>query len=546
MVAGAAALGQRHSVRAARIAANLLLAAASGLLLATSYPPSPAGALAWIGLVPLFFAVSRSRPLGAFLLSVLSGLVFYSMAFQWVAAFHPFALPFVSLVSATLFFGLPVLCIRLFLGRPLLALAAAPSIFVLFEYAKQNWFLQFPFGVLGYTQWSWTRLIQVADLGGVALVSWLIVLVNTAVYLALDRVLPGRTVPDRWRQAAAYSGAAAAVLGGCLLYGTLVTPGMTYDPGARLKVGYAQTFFRPGRTEHAGQAERLQAIEAFIRDFKGLGVSLVIFPELTLDRAVTYEIRLSLADNAATLNRISALARSSGMNILFGSLELRQRGGSVKSYNAMQMFTADGNLSDIYRKSVLVPFGETNPFEAVFPGLSDYLRRTTESAQLDRGDTSHLFRLPAADGSVLRFGVLICFESTFGQVARTHALDGADFLVSATDDSWARSSVAMYQHAVMSIFRAVETRRPVLRISNGGLSGYFDELGTWSSSLPLFSSGAMTSRLYLLREKPTSLYVRAGDWLVVLSLALVVSLGFAAVFTSPRPARFRPGSGRIP
>ena len=529
MVSGAALSQPRPGSRAIRVVISLGLAAASGILLATSYPPSPAGALAWICLVPLFFSVSRSRPLGAFLLAVLSGLVFYSMAFQWVAAFHPFALPFVSLVSATLFFGLPLLCIRPFLRRPLLALAATPSIFVLFEYAKQNWFLQFPFGVLGYTQWSWTRLIQVADLGGAALVSWVIVLVNTALYLAVDRLLFGRAAPDRWRQLATRLGAAAAVLGGCLLYGTLVTAGMTYDPGARLKIGYAQTFFRPGRTEHAGQAERLQAIEAFIRDFKGLGVSLVIFPELTLDRAVTYEARLSLADNAATLNRISALARSSRMNILFGSLELRQRGGSVKSYNAMQMFTADGNLSDIYRKSVLVPFGETNPFEAVFPDLSDYLRRTTESAQLDRGDTAHLFRITATDGSVLRFGVLICFESTFGQVARTHARDGADFLVSATDDSWARSSVAMYQHAVMSIFRAVETRRPVLRISNGGLSGYFDELGTWSSSLPLFSSGLMTSRLYLLREKPLSLYVRAGDWLIVLALAVVALLAGAVI-----------------
>ncbi len=522
MADGAAASQPRPGVLAVRIITQLGLAVASGLLLALSYPPSPAGALTWIGLVPLFFAVSRARPLGAFLLAVLAGLVFYSMAFQWVAAFHPFALPFVSLVSATLFFGLPVLCIRPFLRYRLLALAAAPSIFVLFEYAKQNWFLQFPFGVLGYTQWSWTPLIQVADLGGTALVSWLIVLVNTAVYLAVDRLLFGRKAPDRWRQVVVCLGAVAAALGGCLLYGTLVTTGMTYDPDARLKVGYAQTYFRPGRSAHVGQPERLRAIEGFVRDFKGLGVSLVIFPELTLDRAVTYETRLSLADNAATLNRISELARSSGMNVLFGSLELRQRGGSVKSYNAMQMFTPDGNLSDIYRKSVLVPFGETNPFNAVFPGLTDYLRRTTESAQLDPGDAAHLFRITAADGSQLRFGVLICFESGFGQVARTHARDGADFLVSATDDSWSLSSVAMYQHAVMSIFRAVETRRPVLRISNGGLSGYFDELGTWSSSLPLFASGLMTSRLYVLREKPVSLYVRAGDWLIVLSLALVV------------------------
>ena len=71
------------------------------------------------------------------------------------------------------------------------------------------------------------------------------------------------------------------------------------------------------------------------------------------------------------------IERLSEFELAAFAMELRERGGSVKTYNAMQMFTPDGNLSDIYRKSALVPFGETNPFEAIFPGLSDYLQRTT-------------------------------------------------------------------------------------------------------------------------------------------------------------------------
>ena len=493
-------------------------------------PPSPAGALAWIGLVPLFFVVRCSRPFAAFLYAVLAGVVYYSLAFQWTAAFHHFALPFVSVVSATLFFGLPLLCIRPFLKRGSLSLLAAPSLWVLFEYVKQNWLLQFPFGILGYSQHSWIRLIQVADLGGTALISWLIVLVNVSVFLVIDRLLVSRDEPGRMRTIVVSGAAACAALGASLLYGSVILAGLHYDQEPRLKVGYAQTFFRPGRSDSDG-SKRLGQIEAFVRDFRGLGVHLVLFPELTFEKALTYETELFVRDNAATLNRVSALARQSGMNLLFGSLELRERGGSVRTFNTMQMFTPDGNLSDLYRKSILVPFGETNPFAAVFPGFSDYLRGTTASIQLDRGDTPHLFTVAGADGAPLRFGVLICFESCFGQLGRRYARDGADFLVSATDDSWSFSSVAMNQHAVMSIFRAVETRRPVLRVSNGGLSCYVDESGRYSTSLPLFSMGAMTSRLYLLHSKPLTVYTRAGDWLVLLSF--LVTLGSAWLVLTP-------------
>jgi apolipoprotein N-acyltransferase len=201
------------------------------------------------------------------------------------------------------------------------------------------------------------------------------------------------------------------------------------------------------------------------------------------------------------------------------------------------MFTPDGTLSDLYRKSILVPFGETNPFAAVFPGFGEYLRGTTASIQLDRGDAPHLFTVDGSGGASLKFGVLVCFESCFGQLGRGYARDGADFLVSATDDSWSLSSVAMYQHAVMSVFRAVETRTPVLRVSNGGLSCYVDERGRYATSLPLFSMGAMTSKLYLLRARPVTLYVRAGDWLVPFSIAVLL----AALWILLRASRGRGG-----
>ena len=238
--------------------------------------------------------------------------------------------------------------------------------------------------------------------------------------------------------------------------------------------------------------------------------------------------------NAEILNRLSRLARQNNAALLFGSIELKQQNKKIDKYNTTFLFSKTGDLSGLYRKQVLMPFGEFYPFGSFLPGLKKYISETTDAADLIPGHNQTIFNIQNRKNETLTFGVLTCFESGFGGLARRYAQKDVDFLVNVTNDYWSLSSIAMVQHAVMSVFRAIETRRPVLRISNGGFSCYVDEIGKYSSTLPLFRKGLMTAPIRLLATGSRTLYTLLGDWFVLLHLMIVLSHPVILVFKENR------------
>lgn len=521
-------------------ALGLGLSLGSGVLLALSAPPSKASPLAFVALVPLFHGIRKLRAGPALLFGFVCGFTYYSLGFQWVGAFHRYALAFASAISGFFFVALPISCARPLLKRGAWGLVAIPSIWVLFEFVKQAWPLAFPFGILGYSQFTWPLLVQVSDLGGVYLVSWLVVFANAALFRASLSLGSKGAVRRRVQGALPFLAAAGLALALPCLYGAVRLSGLSYEAESRFKIGFAQTLFDSRETWTDREAENLASIESSFAALAGVGARLVLFPELSVDRLLSYDPSINIPGGRDILNRLSALARNSGTGLLIGSLEAKAVGGTERTYNAMQLFDGSGNLAGIYRKSKLVPFGETNPFGRLFPSLSGYLARTTDSILLDPGEKPQLFPIPDDSGRIVRFGALICFESCFGSLSASYARQGADFLVAATSDFWSLSSIAMYQHAAMAMFRAVENRLPVMQISNGGFSCYIDERGAYSTTLPIFRRGVMTSRLYLLKDRRLTLYARLGDWFVWACGLLTALAAIAALASSPVPRRRRP------
>jgi apolipoprotein N-acyltransferase len=520
--------------RILRSAVCLSLATVTGLLLAFSCPPGKLPWLAWIALVPALFGLYHSPRRCAFVYGTFSGLLFCAIAFRWTRAFHPYAHLFVTLVSGFFFVGLPLFFIRLLDRKRGALLFAAPSIWVVCEFIKQTWFLRFPFGVLGYTQYAWLPYIQLVELGGVLAVSWLVVFVNAAVFRLAILLAERRPLRLRRKPLAVTAALLLAAFLIPLAYGTIRLHGLAYETEPRLKVGFAQTLFHPRKVWQVHQEEYQEQIRNFASGLAGLEARLILFPELTLDRPLSFDPSIRLKDNAEILNRLSALSREKQTHLLLGSLELKREGGRIKTFNSMYLFSQSGELAGIYRKRERVPFGEVDPSGGLVPGLGEYIRNSTDAVALDRGSTPYLFSVDS-----LQFGVLICFESGFPHLSRAYTRQGADFLVNASNDFWSLSSAAMVQHAVMSVFRAIETRRPVLRISNGGFSCYVDERGKYASRIPMFQTGAMTSQLCLLRDRPTTLYVRLGDWVILFSL-----IGLAAVYVRQLACTLRAGLRR--
>tara|TARA_B110000305_G_scaffold145290_1_gene161488 strand:- start:1711 stop:3438 length:1728 start_codon:yes stop_codon:yes gene_type:complete len=129
--------------------------------------------------------------------------------------------------------------------------------------------------------------------------------------------------------------------------------------------------------------------------------------------------------------------------------------------------------ADYYVKRHLVPFGEYVPFRALLGWLEKIV---PVGGDFQSGDSAAPM-LVNIKGKTLAISPLICYEDTFPQLARESVKAQTDLFVVHTNNGWFGEGGAAEQHAAHSVLRAVETRRPVLRVGNAGWSGWIDEFG---------------------------------------------------------------------
>jgi len=201
-------------------------------------------------------------------------------------------------------------------------------------------------------------------------------------------------------------------------------------------------------------------------------------------------------------------------------------------YNAV-VLTEPGDLPfdaarNVYRKRRLVPFGEYVPLARALPFLQTIVPIPGSFAAGDEAKTIPVFTL---DQNRVRLGPLICYEDVYPTFARATIRAGADALFVATNNAWFGPGAGSTQHAAHAVLRAVETRRPVLRVGNAGWSGWIDAYGyvRWHMVDPLTEEMAFRGvDMVAVTRDPTwrnrlSAYTRWGDW-PMLALALMLTL----------------------
>ena len=109
---------------------------------------------------------------------------------------------------------------------------------------------------------------------------------------------------------------------------------------------------------------------------------------------------------------------------------------------------------------------------------------------------------------VLRLGTLICFEDIFPGLVREMVSEGAGLLVNLTNDAWYGRTSAPYQSIAMSVFRAVETKRSLVRAANTGISAFVDPAGNILEKTDIFVPGVMTAQVPVLEKR--TVFVRSG------------------------------------
>jgi apolipoprotein N-acyltransferase len=485
---------------------DLGLAVISAILLALSFPKFNLEFLAWLGFIPLFSALKDSSRLKAFLLSFSCGLIFWAITVYWLG-YVTAAGTIVLILYLALYFGVFGLIVRVipFWGPRLFLI---PAMWVLLEYSRSRLLTGFPWALLGYSQYLNLPAIQIADIFGAWGVSFLVVMVNAALYSGISRkTIKSSIIP-------------LAILIAVFGYGffRLSARDLKSGAGKSIKVSVVQGNIPQELKWYPGaRQEIMEKYSALSRLAAKEKPDLIVWPEAA--------VPVILEEEPAYYEMVRNLAKQVRTPLLFGAVTSRQE----RYYNSALMVSPEGEKIGRYDKLHLVPFGEYIPLRKILP----FLETIVPIGDVSPGKEYTLFNidLPGVGHNLRsKFGVLICFEDLFPELSRQFALRGAQFLVNITNDAWYQHSFASYQHFQASVFRAVENRVAVLRSANTGVSGFISPQGRIISlvqdarSRELFVDGFKLQSIPA-KKGAASIYMRFGDWFII-ALCLLMGLIF--------------------
>ncbi len=544
---------------------RFFLPALAGLLLVLAYPPFTSGQWAWVALVPLLAALENCPTGEAFRRGYLAGLVFFGGTVWWVG--HVTLAGTVVLIAfLALYLGLAGAWFARLLklapadsaARNLLVAILAAAGWVTIEWIRAQLLLGgFPWNQLGVSQHRAVPLSQVATITGVYGVSALLCIVNFTFYFTGRRFVRSlrQRLPIRRLSWEFY--VAMFLVAGSFLFG--MDQVKRVPPADTVRLSLVQANIPQTLKWEPGQARMI--IDRYDRLSREWAIpyrpDLVVWPETATPNAIRYD-----AASMTLVTNISALA---GVPLLTGSFDYTPYSDPPEGFNAAVLVQPDGAIGPIYRKIHLVPFGEYVPWARWLPfmkkltPISFSMARGTEPVvyELARGRRPETVaeddgegvrvRLSAADDpsvagrggggfAPVRFGVVICFEDTVAELFRPYLDSGVDFMVNLTNDGWFRESPAAEMHLANAVFRAIETRRPLVRATNHGITAVIDQFGFVRSRLEPFTEGCLNVELPLPDTATVTPYVRRGDLFVAqCAVVTIITLAVLVILRKRRP-----------
>lgn len=270
-----------------------------------------------------------------------------------------------------------------------------------------------------------------------------------------------------------------------------------------VRAGVVQTDFDPNaKWDSARLQDHLEIVGRLTLAAAGQRPDFVLWPEAALP--------LTLASEGY-LARLADLSKAADTPLVIGAIDRRGRGYA----NGVAVVTAEGLRKPVYAKRHLVPFGEYVPFADFLP-----LRKVVPiDEDCVAGTSTSLLPLSTRRGETFMAGALVCYEDVFPELAREHALAGADLLIVVTNDAWYGREAGAYQHMAHSVLAAAATRLPMVRCGNAGWSGAISAFGvatpvTEQGSI-YFRGGKAAAEVQVIPGRgPATFWVRHGDWAV--------------------------------
>jgi len=488
-----------------RLGTALALTALSGSLYGLAFPPPGLWPLAWVALVPFLLAVRASGPRRAIGLGALLGVAASYGVGTWMpdAVINYYEQPFVVgvvvflacavLQSSWQFAGFALLYRQLARRRSALAPLLVGAAWTAAELARAKPVIGNPWAMLGYSQASVPLLVQIADLGGIFAVGFLVATANAAIASWWS----ARRMPAERAAARAGLAVAAAVVLGAIGYGTVARRSLDAGPAPRaVPVAAAQANLDLGvqwKPEFYG-ANLAAYADLTLRAVADRPAQLVVWPE----SALTFFLESEPAYRAYLG---ALLARANAQLLTGGPRAIIDGDGRPPRYlNAAFVLSRAGAIEATYEKRFLVPFAEYFPL----PQL-DFLRRQFGKVREFTPGTRQA-PLPTVAGEA---GIMICNEAMLGEYAIDRVEHGAEWLVALANDSW----VGRRQYAdialAMTQVRAVEVRRWLVRASTSGPSAIVDPAGRLVDRRDFGTQGFV--RGDVVPRRGLTIYARLGD-----------------------------------
>lgn len=528
-----------------------------------AHPPLAWGWLGWIAPIPWLILIrvktlTGNRP---YLRIYLAGVLFWLATIHWLRLPHPAV--YLGWVALSMYLGV---YLPIFVGLSRVAVhrlrwplwITAPVVWTGLELVQGHLLTGFLMGSLGHTQVQFITLIQVADLIGAYGISFVVMLIAAS----LTSIIFGQNqfgfFSASRRERIFATAVSILVLGGAFWYGCV----SDLDYALNRKNGFLRTTPDPtvaliqGNTLPTWKAEegrqkrimddhvRLSKLAVEKAKSEGKQLDVIIWPETMFrtwlasfdpEYKVPPGADYSIDENiAAGPNDLKSLATMLGSPLLVGVDRLHWHhagdgeGTMYDAYNSAALVSRSGELLATYDKSHLVMFGEYVPFANWIPWLNS-ISTITGSATHGKGPV-------AFDLDGIRYVPNICYETVIPHVIRRQVRELSaegkqpDVLVNITNDAWYWGSSELDQHLACGVFRAIETRTPLVIAANGGLSAVIDSSGRILQQSPRLSEDVIVATVPL--DPRTSFYAATGDWFA--GACLLACVGLAIVGWSSR------------
>ena len=477
----------------------LLWVMLSALLLALSRLPMHLGWLAFIGWIPLLFVLQQKK-VKLWLAALIFSTVYIGVVMYWIAGVTFFGLIGIGIIFF-LFYWLCFYAISRIgkLSRKLYY-PGFIAVMLSFEYLQNFGETRFPWFNNAYSLSDYTVLIQAADLGGVILLSLLILLVNILFY----EVLRGK------KKCLLYLAGIFLLWISYGIYCLNYLPVQKQDP----KIAVMQPSIpQEEKWDEEEYRSILHRYETLCAQAAKDSTKLIIFPEAAMPVYLMYDYR--------ALTYLRGLMQKYQLEIFTGfphfTVAPDNHINNELYYNAAALFKPDGSISELYYKNILVPVGERMLWLDLFPFL---WKLQFGQANWEFGDGPVYYQTRELD-----FSPSICYELAFPEFYQKMAIrkdkdsgriKKADFLVNITNDAWFGTSYGPWLHSIMAKFRAVENRIQIYRSANTGISLIVDPFGRIIAKADLFAITNLQSPLYLCPKIPVYHYIYPYPWIFVI------------------------------